>query len=95
MQIQVTQEHINRGRKSDRGKCPIALAIKDAIGWRNIKHLSVGRILVDINNITQIEHNQNFFIDIFDFPKFNEKRKISPISFDLDIPKEMYKECTH
>jgi hypothetical protein len=90
MKIQVTQDHINAGKKEDCQKCPIALAIAEAIP--NI-HVSVFGKLSSVCNAPaefrqayirldgigyRLPQEASDFIDDFDY-----SREVRPFEFKL------------
>ena len=88
--INVTQKHIQKGRKSDCGQCPIALAILDTFGDR-ITNVNVGDNRVinfeekvlngDMNYLTcQASKKINSFID-----KFDDGKPVKPFNFMLKV----------
>jgi len=85
MKIQVTQEHIDRGKRGSCGSCPIALAGKAAFPDYQIE---VGLTSMQFHDKLTFEHlfgiylpeKASKFIDDFD-----AERRVTPFEFDLDM----------
>lgn len=84
MKIEVTQEDIAAGIRGDSCKCPVALAIKRALGERYFVAVNNQGILVsnqDGGRILRIPPRVNMFVRVFDFGMTP-----IPISFELEAP---------
>ena len=84
MKIEVTQAHIDAGKRGRYTKCPVALAVKDALGVKLVKvgsDIHIGRPHMAIIHRTPDEVAS--FIDAFDH---NQSHGVTPFSFDLDFP---------
>jgi len=91
MKIYVTQDHINRGLKSDCARCPVALALGEAL---NLPH---NRISVDPDEIWVggegvIETPPEVANFVYDF---DEGKLVHPFEFDLEFapPDEDRESC--
>ena len=77
MKINVTQEHIDNGKRMDPFCCPVALALKD----QRIVHDGVGANEIDLNyRFIRCPEPLRKFINDFD-----GERKVQPQVFDVDI----------
>ena len=80
---QVTQDHINSGKKDDCWFCPVALAFKEHVGGR----ISVSRGFMSCS-IPLTEYARDYGIKIYNFSnklrawimKFDECRPVDPIT---------------
>jgi hypothetical protein len=77
MLIKVTEDHIRRGRRQSICKCPIALAIMEAVPTR-LLIVGPNVVSIDIGEFLLPKEAQDFIGD-FDF----EKKKVSPFEFEL------------
>ena len=83
MLIEVLQPHIDAGKRKRCTKCPIALAIMDALAIKRVKvgcPIWLGRPYMDY---TPMPHNAEDFMRVFDR---NLRHGVTPFSFDLDLP---------
>lgn len=86
VQISVTADHITRGARCDSVRCPVALAIKDAL------HLSVD-VQEDLINFgiptgmfspVATPQEAGHFVDEFD-----DGLPVQPFTFTLEVPDEV------
>lgn len=76
MKIEVTQEDIKAGRKTECTRCPIALAIKRKVGYT----MSVGtRVCGSLDNEFQLPKIAQDFISNFD-----HGNPVEPFTFELE-----------
>lgn len=82
--ISINQNHIDRGSKGCAMSCPVALAIKDVV---------LDESIVTINRYCFICHSYKRYSEripnhIYHWINdFDSGKVVSPISFELDIPK--------
>lgn len=84
MRIEVKQEHIAKGRRQSCYKCPIALAISEAM---NVENPEVGSGRVRIGDVYYwLPSEAKDFINRFDakYPP-----AVGPFSFELSGPKKI------
>lgn len=84
MRIEVTQGHIDEGKKADCNRCPIALAIAQHVKVS----FKVGNWLVHFGALGSSSLPSNAFCFI---QKFDSGQPVSPFSFDIEIPAEFLK----
>ena len=82
MMIEVTQAHIDAGKRQRCTKCPVALAVKEALGVKLVKvgeGIVIGRpYMVELRTPDRVAS----FVGAFDR---NQPFGIEPFSFDLGI----------
>jgi len=93
MKIKVTKEHINKGEKHDACKCPIALAVCEALG-RTIVETPIGHMTYPVevdNSILVLREDENVYDDypineeIYNFiGNFDAGQQVEPFEFDLE-----------
>jgi len=94
--IKVTKDHIKNGQKSNCENCPVALAINVILKQEYHSAISVNVISLynseeELKNdfwLPTIKINTPGAAGLFIY-KFDRRRIVSPIEFDLDIPKEL------
>ena len=85
MTITVEQEHIEKGKMNECERCPIALAITSVTGcWAHVRHYAV-----DLDT----DHGKTWCMlpkeAIRFIKKFDNKLRVEPFSFELDVGKEV------
>lgn len=88
MQIQVKQEHIDKGVQGKCGSCPIALAINENLVDGVISNVRYSRVDLVKNEVYLAEElwlppEASRFIRSFD-----NGEQVQPFSFELEIPAE-------
>ena len=84
MMIEVTQDHIDRGKHFESGYCPVALALKDALdspeAWAGAALLGDGK-----GNTYAVPHAVRNWIRLFDDWRKREDQPcpVSPFSFPM------------
>jgi hypothetical protein len=87
--INVTQEHIDKGKKGKCRECPIALAVQE----KCISEISVGVISGAIFFDDDSHPASEMAVEAIRFVwAFDLNGKVEPFSFDLDIPDELLAE---
>ena len=83
MKIEVTQAHIDAGKRGRCTKCPVALAIMDKL---NVKRVRVGSRVIEIGrphmDIYRTPEEVDYFITAFDE---NWSHAVEPFGFELDV----------
>ena len=84
MRIQVTQAHIDAGKRKRCTKCPVALAVREALGIRLVK-VGFESIFLGRPHMTHVRfpHEIEGFMLAFDD---NWSHGVTPFAFDLDVP---------
>jgi hypothetical protein len=80
VRVEVTKNHIQRGRKGNVNYCPIALALKEQLGLRQVRvggiHITFGPQFGGLS--VRLPRQAAKFITAFD-----EKEPVKPFSFTL------------
>jgi hypothetical protein len=79
MKIRVTQEHINQGVKFHAGKCPVALACREATGQPHV----VSRDEIIVLTSPMIRHKTPADVGAFIYA-FDHSRLVQPLEFELE-----------
>lgn len=85
VRIEVTQNDIRKGKRGSCFNCPIARAVKRATGCKDVDVDSDGTISLENGEVvipSSIKRER--FIE-----KFDDKEKVSPIVFLVNIPKSV------
>jgi hypothetical protein len=92
VEIKVTQEDIDRGVSTDCTKCPIALACIRSVP-------SIESCLVDPREIAFFPPRSNIWVDVKTpyaavrfMREFDGGHPVSPFSFTLELPEELFAE---
>lgn len=101
LQIEVTNKHIQKGRRRSCNQCPIALAIYDKIRERPYIDAVVGTDAFILENgligDNAIHHKAPLPLKAQSFiSAFDNEQDVHPTSFSLSIPREFWREsdCT-
>jgi len=88
MKIQITQDHINRGKDHSCTNCPIALALTELIKDCFQVFVGVSHYRIEHRDSRKILHRGEFVQEISNFVcAFDRyKRSVEPIEIDLAIP---------
>jgi len=80
MKIEVTQEHINKGKRKNCYRCPVALAIESAIpdSW-----VSVGWQTITVDKDQQYATQRTPTAVTEFINKFDRRKKVEPFEFVL------------
>jgi hypothetical protein len=92
MRISVTQGHIEEGKQKDGCNCAVSLALKEVLDPKIGEPFSSSIVIHLISSEVGISFVQtppevSRFIQRFDL----DKRLVSPLDFDLDIPSDYLK----
>ena len=85
MKIAVTKKHIKDGKPEDSHKCPVALAIQDALKAQGIRNSDVSVDYKEIFISFTIKPNKATadFIEAFDQTYDETRAKVNPFEFEL------------
>jgi len=81
--ICVTQEHIDRGQRADCDRCPIALAVLDALGnpeGSSFIQVSLWNVFAGRDTVFRLPGAAREFISDFD-----NRRNVRPFRFTLSV----------
>lgn len=82
MKIRVTREDIERGKRTDSCRCPVARAVRRAT---RKKFVAVG--VEDIDVGSQVTVPTPSIVATF-IRAFDARRPVQPFAFDLEVPRE-------
>jgi hypothetical protein len=86
--INVTQEHIDKGKKISCSNCPVALAIGERVTTESVyvhpRFIYLGKLMTE----RDLPKEAQRFIR-----RFDGEKEVEPFSFDLDIPDELLAEA--
>lgn len=92
VEINVADEHIEKGKAGDCRLCPISLAIKPLLKFNVPLEVTCYRIWLGVENRTvSLPLLARDFIRAFDSRQASKKPK--PVTFTLDIPDQYLKEA--
>ena len=95
IEIQVTEEHIKDGKRTDCKFCPVALAIRDKVKSEYIVDITEIIFIYNSQRLIKLDHTPETKAFIPDFDSYDPDLPAcfqpKPFSFSLDIPQEYLK----
>ena len=88
MKINVTQEHINNGRRCASHGCPIALAVLDAIplSFIAVGNFSISYRIESDNELGNVALPRPAYNFIGNYDDVRKRAAAKPFSFELELP---------
>ncbi len=88
MKVFITQEHIDKGVKSNCTECPTALAILEQC---EVDTIEVGSLWVEVRrNCALCPYELDMPSSLKRFiEKFDDGKLVTPIEFEIDLPKRV------